>query len=317
MKSTLKEDMRDAFFGEVYSLAKKDRNVVMITDDMDAFGLRKFKSDFPERFINIGVAEQNMINVAAGLAICGKKVFTYGICPFVTMRCLEQIKVNLCSMRLPVVIIGVGAGFSFSFDGPTHHGTQDVAIMRALPEISIFNPGDSESARHCAILAYRNKGPVYVRLDKGTFPNLYGKKDNFSKGYKIILPLKQVNIVSTGWMTQRALLAIKGLKEKGVEAGLVDVFRLKPSPGQSFCSEILRNSKMIVTIEETSEIGGLGSLIGELILKQNFLVKLKKMATRDRQFLCYGSREWLLEKNGLSQKSIERFVEKEAKILCS
>ena len=171
-------DIRDAFFDELYLLGKKDSSVIVISDDLDAWGLRKFKEDFPERFINIGVAEQNMIDVAAGLASCGKKVFVYGICSYVTARCLEQIKFSVCSMNLPVVIIGVGAGFSFSFDGPSHHGIHDVGIMRMMPEITIYNPIDAESTVASARMAYTQKIPAYIRLDKGIFPDLNYKKSD-------------------------------------------------------------------------------------------------------------------------------------------
>src|SRR3989344_2949968 len=183
-------DIRDAFFDELYRLAKKDSRVMLISDDLDAWGLRKFKEDFPERFINIGVAEQNMIDVAAGLAACGKKVFVYGICSYVTARCLEQIKFSVCSMNLPVVIIGVGAGFSFSFDGPSHHGIHDVGIMRMLPEMTIYNPIDAHSAGMSARMAYAQKSPAYIRLDKGSFLDLHYTRDDLQKGFKILSPLK-------------------------------------------------------------------------------------------------------------------------------
>jgi len=150
-------DIRDAFFDEIYKCAAKDKNVIFIAADMDAFSLRKYKKDLPDQYINIGVAEQNMIAVAAGLALCGKKVFLYAIIPFITFRCLEHIKVNICSMNLPVAIIGVGSGLSFGFDGPTHHAVQDIAVMRVLPEIEILNPSDSASSALCARRAYECK----------------------------------------------------------------------------------------------------------------------------------------------------------------
>ena len=114
-------DIRDCFFDEVFDLACRDTQIIVVTNDMDIFSLRQFKKNFPERFINVGVAEQNMINIAAGLASCGKKVVIYGITPFLIYRCFEQIKFNICSMSLPVVFAGVGVGLAFSYDGPTHH----------------------------------------------------------------------------------------------------------------------------------------------------------------------------------------------------
>ena len=165
-------DIRDAFFDEIYDIASRDRDVIFITADTDAFSLRRYKKDFPDQFINVGVAEQNMVAVSAGLALSGKKVFIYAIIPFITIRCCEHIKVNICSMNLPVAIIGAGAGLSFGNDGPTHHAMQDIAVMRILPEITILNPCDGPSAAACARIAYESNTPVYVRIDKGEFPAL-------------------------------------------------------------------------------------------------------------------------------------------------
>ena len=139
-------DIRDVFFDRLYQLGSQNSNIMIISADMDAFSLRRFANDFPTQYLNIGVSEQNMINVAAGLAISGKIVFCYSIASFATLRCLEQIKVNICSMNLPVTIVGAGAGFSFGYDGPTHHGTQDISAMRLLPEMSILELSSNDVA---------------------------------------------------------------------------------------------------------------------------------------------------------------------------
>ncbi|MBS3903031.1 MAG: hypothetical protein KGZ30_01495 [Anaplasmataceae bacterium] len=303
------KDIRDAFFDEIYELGKKNKDLIFISDDMDAFGLRHFKKDFPDQFINIGVAEQNMIDVAAGLAACGKRVFVYGICSYVTMRCFEQIKFSLCSMKLPVVIVGVGAGFSFSFDGPTHHGTQDIAIMRALPEIEILNPGDAASAAASAQLAYQSSIPVYIRLDKGVFPELYKNKDSFSSGFKIVKPLQKINILSTGFMSNQALQASKILSESGLEIGVVDVLRLKPL-SQELVDQVLKQSEVVITLEEHSVVGGLGGAVGELIQENQLACIQKKIAVPDVQYLAYGSRDWFHEKTGIDLQSICETVKK-------
>ncbi len=133
-------DIRDAFFDKLYNIAKNDSQVIFMTADMAAFGLVKFKNDLPNQFINVGIAEQNMVSVAAGLALRNKKVFIYTIIPFATERCYEQLSVDACGMNLPITIIGVGPGLTYGSDGPTHHGTQDIAIMRSLPKITILNP---------------------------------------------------------------------------------------------------------------------------------------------------------------------------------
>ncbi len=297
------KDIRDALFDEIYRLGKKDPRVVLITDDLDAWGLRRFKQDFPERFINIGVAEQNMIDVAAGLAACGKRVFVYGICSYVTARCLEQIKFSVCSMNLPVVIIGVGAGFSFSFDGPSHHGTHDIGIMRMLPEMTIYNPIDERSTAYSARSAYTNKTPAYIRLDKGVFPDLYRAGDDLSDGYKIIAPIRGTTVISTGYMTQQ-IMKIGGI-------GVVDLFRIKPI-SKKFVADVLKKSKRIITVEENMVTGGIGSAISELLADHNLAISLKRLAVRDHQFDRFGSREWLQSLNGLDLKSVTKAIKKHA-----
>ena len=137
-----KIDFRNAFFDKMYEIAFENDDLVFLTGDISAHSLPKFKKKFPSRFYNTGIAEQNMITTAAGLAMDNKKVFAYSMIPFITMRCYEHIKVDICSMNLPVTLIGLGSGLSYNNDGPTAHGTIDIALMRILPELTIFNPSD-------------------------------------------------------------------------------------------------------------------------------------------------------------------------------
>jgi len=296
-------DMRDALFDEIYRIGESDQNVVFLTDDMDAFSLRRFKQDMPNQFINIGVAEQNMINIATGLAMCEKTVFTYGIASFVTTRCFEQIKVNLCSLNLPVTIIGTGPGFSFGFDGPTHHATMDLAIMRSLPELTIYNPSDSPLATTCAQMAYEASGPVYVRLDKGTFPVLGDGLADHTKGYRVIRPLRETNIVSTGFMSSQAVQVAYKLEEFGMKVGVVDLFRPKPV-SDDFADQILGKSKRIVTMEDSSVTGGIGSLVSDLASELGTGIPIARLGVQDKQFITYGEREWFHEINGLDVDSL-------------
>ena len=284
-------DIRDALFDELYRIGSMDPNVIVLTDDMDAFSLRRFRKDMPSQFVNIGVAEQNMINVAAGLAMCGKRVFTYGICSYVTMRCYEQIKVNLCSMNLPVTIIGVGQGFSFDFDGPTHHGISDLALMRILPDMTIYNLSDASMAHASVSLAYQSNKPVYIRLDKGVFPVLSDSSEDFSKGYRIIKPLRNLNILATGFMTSQALKAVDVLEASGIEVGVVDIFRVHPI-SDMFIQEVVHTSQQLITVEENVISGGLGTILSELITRNGFAIGLKSIAIEDKQFLSYGERDW-------------------------
>ncbi len=173
------KDMRDAYFDEICNLAIKDRDVIVLADDMEVFSLRELRKQRPDQFFNMGVAEQNMINVAAGLAASGKKVVIYGISSFVIFRCYEQIKCNICSMGLPVVIVGIGNGFSFSYDGPSHHGIQDFNVMRSLAGMHVFNPCDESSAQLAANFSCQFEHPTYVRIDKRAYPRIYDKKEPY------------------------------------------------------------------------------------------------------------------------------------------
>jgi transketolase len=142
--------MRDAFFSKLYDLAKNDRDIMVVSGDMGAPALDKFRRDYGNRFINIGIAEHNMIAVAAGLAREGKKVYTYAIAPFISSRCYEFSKVDASLMRIPIKLVGVGAGFGYDDSGPTHHTTEDISIMRVLPNFEVFSPADSVIAAKCA-----------------------------------------------------------------------------------------------------------------------------------------------------------------------
>ena len=301
-----KTDIRDAFFDEIYEIGRTDRNMLFLTDDMDAFGLRKFVRDFPAQFINIGVAEQNQVNVAAGLTLCGKRVFIFGICSFMTMRCFEQIKFNICGMNLPVVVVGIGAGFSFDSDGPALHGTQDIAIMRSLPEMTIYNPPDAMSASAVARLAYEKNGPSYIRLDKGVYPVIYENEHELQNGFKVIRPVQAVNIVSTGYMTSVAMRLTDELERRGISVGLLDLMRLKPVDPLFY--KAIENTKSLITIEENSLVGGLGSIVGELLIDNNSDIKLKRIGSQDRQFIVYGTRGWLQSLNKLTLPDLQNTI---------
>ncbi|MEK7615675.1 MAG: transketolase C-terminal domain-containing protein [Patescibacteria group bacterium] len=296
-------DIRDALFDEIYRLGEKDKDLIFISDDLDAWGLRKFKRDFPRQFINIGVAEQNLIDVAAGLAASGKKVFVYGICSYVTARCLEQIRFSVCSMNLPVVIIGVGAGFSFSFDGPSHHGIHDIGLMRMLPEVTIFNPIDARSAQMSARLAHARKQPAYIRLDKGEFPDLRYTDSELREGFKKMGPLGDTTVISTGIMSQQ----IMKFRTKGV----VDLFRLQPISPQ-FISQVLKKSKRIITVEENMFTGGIGSIVSELLTDHGLKIPLKRLAVKNRQFDRFGTREWLWSLSGLDMPTLQKKISRHA-----
>ena len=296
-------DMRDAFFDKLYDIAKKDKNVIFLTADMGAFSLERFKKDLKSQYFNVGVAEQNMVSIAAGLALSGKKVFIYSIVPFAVQRCYEQIKVDISLMNLPITIIGSGPGYSYNSDGPTHHASQDMANIRVLPNMTILSPSDSDMAKACAVISYKSDSPVYVRLDKGKYHSLYPKTYDYNEGIGDLKKGTDLTIISTGVVVHKVLEVAKELGKKSIDSGVVDLYRAKPLNEKKLLN-ILKNSKKVVTIEETTIVGGLGSIISEFLVDNNLQIPLKRIGSPDKYCYIYGDREYIHSKYGLDIKNI-------------
>ena len=301
-------DVRDAFFEQLHRIATADSAVVVLTDDMGAFALDALKKLLPEQYFNVGIAEQNLISVAAGMAMSGLKPFVYGIANFVTLRCYEQIKVNLSAMNLPVTIVGSGPGYTYGSDGPTHHGIQDVAVMRALPNLSIYSPCDSVSTAAVARLAYEGDGPQYVRLEKGVLPVLYSGDEVFSNGFAVVESGVDTMILSAGRLVHNCKEVVRELGSRSIDSGCIDLFRIKPLDVTSLLSSI-RHVKRLVTVEEHSVIGGIGSLMSDLLADAGLQIPLRRIGLSDAHQLEYGSRDWLLERSRLDLASLVNQIE--------
>ncbi len=293
--------MRDAFIGRIFKFAKNDRNVIFISADMGAPSLDIFRKNLADQFVNVGIAEQNMMTIAAGLALSGKKPYVYAIAPFATSRCYEFIKLEASLMKLPIKIIGVGAGFSYDDSGPTHHTTEDISIIRALPEIEIFSPSDSLSAERCAVLSYKSKKPTYIRLDRKVLPLIHNSGERFEDGFRELKKGKETCIVATGNMVHVALEAAR----KMAEVGVIELYRLKPID-KSFVSCISKY-KRIISAEEHLLAGGLGSIISEIITDNDLNIKLKRVGL-DRYVYLYGGRANIQKVCRIDAQSIIRQI---------
>ena len=300
-------DMRDAFFDTLYEIAAGDPDVLLLTDDQGAFGVERIKRELEGQYFNVGIAEQNLVSVAAGLALGGKRPFIYGISTFMTMRCCEQINVDLCCLDLPVTIVASGAGYTYSGDGPTHHAIQDIAILRSLPKMSILSPSDAVMTSKLARIAYETGGPKYVRIEKGILPAIYDEGEDFSAGFEVLRTGGDLVIVSTGVMVSRVLEVADKLAERSVNVGVVDLYRVKPIDTSSLLAVLSRVDR-VVTVEEHSIVGGIGSIIAEGLADAGRPTPLKRIALPDRHCYQYGSREWLHSRNGLDTDSITRTI---------
>jgi len=306
--------MRDAFFESLYQQARTNKNIILVTADTGAVCHDKFKKHLRSQYINVGIAEQNMVGIAAGLAMAGKIVYIYAIIPFVTMRCYEQIRVDLCCMGLPVTIVGIGAGFDYSTLGPTHHGTEDLALMRALPAMTIYSPADSIMADLFVKLSLTQKGPLYIRLDRTGFPLVYKKrlnkeKINIDQGLSVLKRGKDICIISTGRMVYSALQIAKKLSTYSINAEVIDLFRIKPLPKKVLWDKI-KNVKYVATIEEHFITGGIGTAIAEMIAVKKQSPLLKFFGIPNRFCRRYGTREDLYNINRISIEDIVRAIKK-------
>lgn len=297
--------MRNAFANEITSLAAEDKRIVMLPADIGNKLFDKYKELFPERFYNCGVAEANSIGVAAGMAFCGLRPIVYTITPFITTRCYEQIRVDLCFNNLPVIIVGVGAGFGYSSLGITHHSCEDIAIMRVLPNMTVICPGDAFEVRAALKAALNHNGPVYLRLGKKGEPLVHKEMPDFRIGKAIVVNQgKDICLLSTGNMLPIAIKVGEMLSNKGVSTQVVSFHTIKPLD-KELLSEAFKKFKLVVTIEEHSLLGGLGSSIAEWLVDQNLEnSKLIRLGTEDKFLHKVGDQEYARQSFGLTADSI-------------
>jgi transketolase len=300
--------MRAAFINTITQEARKDKDIFLLTGDLGFSVLEDFRKEFCGRFFNIGVAEANMVGIAAGLALCGKKVFVYSIASFVTTRCLEQIRNDVCYQNLNVKIIGVGSGLSYGSAGATHYSIEDIAMMRALPNLTVICPGDPLEVELAIKESCRHDGPMYIRLGKGKEPKVHETIENFTIGKGIILNNgSDIAIIATGNMLYNAKQAADRLIEKGISVRLISMHTVKPID-RDLVIRAAKETKAIFTVEEHSLIGGLGSAVAEILAEEESKVSFKRIALPDIYALDVGSQEYLRKKYGLSTEAIAQNI---------
>lgn len=297
----MKIDLMTAFFDRLKSIALKDKNIFFITADHGAWALSEFKKKLNNQYLNIGISEQAMASIAAGMALEGKKVFIFSITPFVTQRCLEQIKLDICLSNLPVTVVGNGSSLTYATHGPSHQAIEDIAIMRSLPNIKILHPYDNISSKYSVDFAYKSNSPVYIKLDKGFYDNIFLKPgDNLLKFSQ--KKNKKILIITTGVFVHKILRIVNKLNKIGQVTDLLNIFFIKYN--KSKIKDYIRDYKIIFTIEEQNLPGGLGSIIAEIIADQNLNIHFKRFGIDDRYVLKCGDRDWLQKQYKLDEKSL-------------
>lgn len=302
--------MRNAFADELTKLGNSDPRVVMLSGDIGNRLFDKFKDAHPARFFNCGVAEQNMMGLAAGMAMSGLRPVAYTITPFITSRCLEQIRTDACYHELPVTIVAVGAGLAYAGLGPTHHACEDIAFLRAIPNMVVVCPGDAWEVRGALRAALAQNNPVYIRMGKKGEPVVHkAVPDGFALGRAItVAEGSDVCLLSTGNMLPEAIEAAHHLKERGVSARVVSFHTVKPLD-EACLREAFAKFQLVATIEEHSLIGGFGSAVGEWLIDNGVSPRaLIRFGTPDAFFKKSGEQEYAREQLGLSSHQIAERV---------
>lgn len=305
--------MRTAFVTTLTKLARENKDIILITGDLGFTVFETFKQEFPDQFINIGVSEQNMISVAAGMALSGKIVYAYSIAPFATLRCYEQIRNDVCFHNANVKIVGVGGGFSYGVMGPSHHALEDIAVMKALPNMKIICPADHLEVEAATLSISQEVGPFYLRLGKKGEKNIHRTIQNFKIGKAITVRKgKDITIIATGNMLEAAIEVANLLASQYLEVQVLSVHTVKPLDNEAILNAAAE-TKAIFTIEEHFYEGGLGASVAEVLSEQKHTCLFKRFAVKNEVFKICGTQEYLRELNGLTVPQIEQKIKESLK----
>ena len=296
--------MQKAYITALCALAQKDSNVLSLLADSGTGYDELFRRYFPDQLLDFGIAEENMAAAASGLASCGKIPFVYTAGAFLAYRSYEFIRDDICFQNQNVKVVGMGTGLAWSTLGPTHHTTEDLGVLRSLPNLTVFSPSCPRETEKCVYAAYEIKGPVYIRIGMNGEADIYGEDYEFTTGkmYRI-REGKDLCIFTTGAAASEVVRAARLLEEQGIEAAVINVPTIKPFDH----SEVQRAASaypMLFTAEEHNVTGGLGSAVAEVLSELSTHAPLHRIGLPDRFALGYGTQKQVQEANGLDGVSV-------------
>ena len=297
---------RDAFITELFQRAKGDKDIFLLSADFGAPALDQFREQLPDQFIHCGISEQNMVDVAAGLALDGRRVFCYAMAPFVSLRCLEQHKCAAGIMDLPVCTLVAGVGLGYADAGPTHYATEDLACLRAIVNSHVLTAGDAETARLLAVDAVERPRFSFVRLERHPSADLMPRAtlDDVRRGFRLLREGRRLAVITQGFMLSVALEAIGEDGFAGV--ALVDLIQAKPIPGELV--DLIAGCDAVLTIEEQTPSGGLGAAVLEAMVDRGLMKPCHRLTLPERYFFENGGRAKLLELGRLSPLHIAQKI---------
>jgi transketolase len=296
--------MRNAFIEELTSVSGDPRVFTLLADN-GIIVFDEYKRLYPKQLLNVGIAESNMIGVAAGMSTCGFIPFVYTIIPFLVLRTFEYIRNDLCEQNLNVKLVGIGAGLAYSTLGPTHHATEDIAAMRCLPNITIISPADPLETKKAVRAAYALKGPVYLRIGTGKNPNVNSQDYNFTIGKGSVLKDGcDITIISTGSILCEVMQAAEVLAKEKISTRVINMHTLKPLD-EEIILKAAQETKAILTVEEHTIFGGLGSSVAEVIAEKNKkFLPFKRLGLKGIFCQEFGSIQELRRLHGIAKEDI-------------
>lgn len=293
--------MRSTFVRTMARLAREDSKVMLIIGDTGYSVMEPFESEFGPRFVNVGIAEQNFISFSAGLAAAGMKPFAYNVVSFMTLRSAEQILLDICYQENPVILVGVGGGFAYGTAGPTHHALQDIAMMRAFPNIDVYCPADPAEMEAVMLTAYRKQRPAYIRIGRSVDAPIH--QGPVAEPVEKAIPLAHgtdVAILACGTILREAVQTQKLLEERGCSVTLYSVPRVQPLDEEAVLA-CAAGHRAVFTMEEHGITGGLGSAVAELLMERGqYPAVFHRYGVPDSFAMLTGSRDYQLDYFGLS-----------------
>jgi transketolase len=296
--------MRSLLNKILLEIAEKNEHLYMIVADIGYGEVERFAQRFPDRFVNVGVSEQNMADVACGVALEGNIAITYTIANFSTLRCLEQIRNDVCYHRANVKIVSVGGGVAYGALGISHHATEDLAIMRSLPDMVVIAPADFAEAGAAIRAMIEYQGPVYFRCGRKNEPPLHTAAIDFRIGKAIrVCEGSDITLISTGTVSYRVMQAAELLKTRGIRARMLSMHTIKPLDVEAVLAAA-RETEAMVTVEEHTILGGLGGAVAEVLAESGVGIPFKRIGLPDTYVHVVGSQHWLLDRFGFSPVAI-------------
>ena len=297
--------MKEVFTARLTELAARDPRVMLLTADLGFGAFDSFARDYPRQFLNVGVAEQNLIGVGTGLALEGRTVFVYSIANFPTLRCLEQIRNDACYHNANVKVVAVGAGFSYGALGISHHATEDVSILRSLPAMTVFSPGDDWEAAECTTAAAAQPGTCYMRIDRSSGGNLVRPGEKFTIGRaRLLREGDDATIAVTGGLLGTAIETAEQLSKASIECRVLSFPTIKPLDVVAL-AEAAQETGGLFTLEEHTVDGGLGGAVAENLLELGAIPRVfQRIGLRDGFSSIVGSQTYLRQRYGLDTKSV-------------